>query len=235
MLNIMNSEISQIVMTVVDLLAQIADVDVNDIGAVGGVKLPEIVLDLLPGDHKPLVPDKIQEQLEFLCRERDRQTGTGNRVVVAVDDQIAAAQEVLPCLDLPAQHDAQTCQELVKIEGLCNVVVRAEIKPADDVLGGIPCRQEENGRLDALAPDPFKHRKAVHSGQHDIQNGAIIAAKGQIGICVLAVEAGIGHITVGGKLLADDLVQILFVFYHQELHDAATPEMSSAITDVPIG
>lgn len=55
----------------IDLVAQIVDVDIDDIAGEVPIVLPDVIKDLVTAEHLPLVPEQQFKQLKFLDRELD--------------------------------------------------------------------------------------------------------------------------------------------------------------------
>ena len=73
-----------------------------------------------------------------------------------------AEREQLGGRAVAAQQGAQARDELVRVERLDEVVVRAGLEPLHALLHCIACREQEHRQREALGADPPGHREPVH-------------------------------------------------------------------------
>jgi hypothetical protein len=111
-------------------------------------------------------------------------------------------------------------------EGLGDVVVRAAVEAADDVLLGVCAGQHEDGHAQPLAAQPGAEFPPVAVGQADIEDDRVVAR-------ILAAEPGRGLRRAGGlgggefavmrKLFAQRLAQRFVVIHHEDGSRARHP------------
>ncbi len=80
-----------------------------------------------------------------------------------MDDRDAARGDVLP------QPGADACQQLVELERLRHVVVRAGVEPRDGVERAAACREHDDGHRRTLSAQVGQDLEAVHGGKSDVQ------------------------------------------------------------------
>ena len=68
-------------------------------------------------------------------------------------------------------HPVQPQKQLLHQEGLSEVVVGAEFQSLHPVAALVARREEQNGRFNAFKPGRSAHRKPIHAGHHQVQNG----------------------------------------------------------------
>src|SRR5690349_12655957 len=108
----------------VDLLAQVADVELDDVGLAAEVVVPHPVQDLGLGQHPPGVPHEEPEQLELGRGEVDEVAVPADLTGVLVHGQVPDHQRALglrPGQVRPAEQAAQPGQYLLQAERLGDV------------------------------------------------------------------------------------------------------------------
>ncbi len=113
---------------------------------------------------------------------------------------------------------AQPGLQLVEVEGLGQVVVRAGVQAQHAVAHGAARSQDEHGRAQALAARTFQHLQAVQPGQAQIQHHGV-------GLAHQPLRQGRG--AVGRRLHLDAApdqralqrgAHGVVIFYEQQLH-----------------
>src|SRR5215218_1237128 len=95
------------------------------------VVAPDLVEQLLARDHQPLVAHQVLEQLELALRELDRALAAMHLVRVRVEGQVPDAQRGHAARRPPPQQRAQPREQLLPLERLDEVVVRADVEALD--------------------------------------------------------------------------------------------------------
>src|SRR5690625_812380 len=140
--------------TAVDLLAQIGDVELDDVGAAPEVVAPHPVEDLRLAQHPFGVLHEVAQQLEFGGGQRDRIAGAGHFVTVLVENEVADDDL---CAGVGGAHPGapqqapQPQHHLFEAERFGDVVVAAGGQPGDAVLHGVLGgeKQHRKPRVDA--------------------------------------------------------------------------------------
>ena len=150
------------------LPAELLHVDVHGPALAQKVDAPGFGKELLPAEtHVPVLDEDVQ-QGELLGRQVDPLPGQQDLVGVPADDEIADGVLRLRPVG-PPQHRLDPGQKLRHLEGLHDVVVRAEAEAPDLVRGGAPGREEDGGH----APHLLHDGKPLHVRQHHIEEHEI--------------------------------------------------------------
>ena len=110
---------------VVDLRAEIADVDVDDVAEAVEVLVPDVLGDHGPREHVTLVAHQVLEQGELLGRQADPPPTARHLSGCYVDLEVADPHHGLPESRAAPQEGPDARNELGEAEGLDEVVVRA--------------------------------------------------------------------------------------------------------------
>ena len=137
----------------IQLLAQVADVGLDDVRVTVEVVAPDVVEDLRLGEHQARVLHEVAQQVELGRGEPQGLTGAPD--LVRVDDHLEV-RELQPALvavrepDRPAQDRVHPGDDLGEGERLGDVVVAADRQPLDLVGGIVPGGEEEDGDVDPV-------------------------------------------------------------------------------------
>src|SRR6476620_9651293 len=157
----------------VDLLAQVGDVELHDVGLAAEVVVPDAVEDLRLGQHPLGVAHEVAQQLELGGRQLDRRTAAGDLVAVLVEGEVADDDDrvlVLRGDDGGAAHErAKPGDDLLEAERLGDVVVAARGQPGDAVLDGVARREEEDRDALVVLAHPAEHLHTVHVRKHHVE------------------------------------------------------------------
>ena len=202
----------------VDLLAQAAHVAVHVIGAARVLIVPDTVLNLLPGEHLFLVAQQVLQDGELLGQQGDLLPAPGDPPLGCVQGQVAGGEQVGALAGVLAGHGPDAGQQLVKVEGLDQVVVRPQVQALHPVRHAVPGGEEENRGVHPLLPQ-FPHQGiAVLLGHHHVQEDAIVLRPQQVELGILPVMAAIHGIAGFFEHLLEQQVQVPLILYHQDAH-----------------
>ena len=120
---------------------------------------------------------------------------------------------------MPGQHGANARQQLARLKGLGQVVIRAQLQ-ADDAVHCVALGREHEhrhaGGCAGQGADAAAHLQAVHAGEHEIEND-------QIGRAFLHGSQAAGAVALVGKgkagllqVFAHHAGQAGIVFNHQK-------------------
>ncbi len=100
-----------------------------------------------------------------------------------VDDEVADLDELLGSRLCAAQAGADTGDELLRLEGLGDVVIRAGLKAQHDV-DGVRLRGKHDDRHRRGAADGAADIHAVHAGEHKVEQNEVrlVVLKGRYGL-----------------------------------------------------
>src|SRR3954471_20236641 len=92
---------------------------------------PDLVEQLLAADDQPLVAHQVLEQLELALREVDLAVPPGHLVGIGVEREVADPQWGHAARGASSQQRPHACEELLALERLDEIVVRADVEPLD--------------------------------------------------------------------------------------------------------
>jgi hypothetical protein len=117
---------------------------------------------------------EVLEQGEFLRRQLDQRLSPADGPRRRVQRQPGRLQPRGTLARPPPQQRADPCGQLGEGERLGQVVVRADIQPADTVIDVITDREHEHRHPPAPLPELPAQLEAVHARQHDIQDDDVV-------------------------------------------------------------
>ena len=115
-----------------------------------------------------------------------------------------------------AEHRVDAGQDLLHLEGLDNVVVRAPLQAGHLVLG-LPLGGEHDDRGRRLLPDLFQHGPAIHNGQHDVQQHQVRLEGAEILHTLSAVLGYFGLKPLLLQIEMEQLCDITVILYNKHL------------------
>src|SRR5437667_3505124 len=164
---------------VVHLLTELPDAD-GDRVRITLVVVPDPLLDILAREHPSLVAGERLQKSILPRRERDLPAGATHASRLGVDLQIIDPDEPRPVDRRAADERPHPNPQLRHLERLGQVVVRADLEPADSVLQGAASGQHQDRRRIAAPPERLAHLPAVDAGEHQVQDdGGILPLSGQ--------------------------------------------------------
>ena len=203
-----------------ELAAQVADVDVDQVGAgVEGVA-PHAVQDLLARQHLAGMPHQVGEQGELARRERHAD---------AVDLGLAREQveRYRPHLDRggapglvvgPACVGADARSELGERERLHEIVGRAQVEAAHPVGDLAAGRQHDHGQGRVHRPDRGEHVEPVDAGEHHVEDDDVGPPVAHAVEAVLAAGGGVHGVALRGQSALKERQDQRLVLDHEDLH-----------------
>ena len=200
----------------VDLAAQPADVDVDDVGARVEAVVPDAFEQHGAGDDPALAAHQVFEHLELARQELDAALAAAGGAGDEVELEVGAGEAGLlgAGLGRAAQHRLEAGGELGEGEGLDHVVVGAGAQAADALVDGAHRGQDDRRGLDAGGADRLQQRQAVEVGQHPVEHQGVEAAGDRVhqalapgggrldGVAGLA--QALGEIVLGVVVVLDD-------------------------------
>src|SRR2546421_2824213 len=124
----------------VDLLAEVRDVELDDVGLPAEVVVPDAVEDLRLAQHPARVAHEEAQQLVLGRGQGDDLAVPAHLVAVLVEGEVADGEDGVVGTGEgagPAQQAAQPGHHLLQAERLGDVVVPARGEPGDAVLDGV--------------------------------------------------------------------------------------------------
>ena len=101
-------------------------------------------------------------------------------LIAALGESRVAEAQFLHLRALPAQHGVDAGQELARLEGLGEVVVRAGVQTLHPVVEAGARREHEYGRPHAPRPQPPRELKAVEARKHHVEHDEVADAAQRI-------------------------------------------------------
>ena len=183
--------------------------------------LPHPAVDLVGREHRSGVAHEKAQDVVLLRRQRHRVAvhGDGLGVVVqadTADDQRASLHLSAAQLQIPPQLGAHPRQQLHRVEGLGDIVIRAHVESQHLVgvlaLGG----QQDHRHVAGLAQ--LRHGgQAVHDGHHDVHEDQMHVLPGGDAERLLAVIGGQHPIALRAEIDLQRGHDVLFVVNHQNV------------------
>src|SRR3954452_12605746 len=116
-----------------ELAAQVADVDVDDVGGPLVVGIPDVIEQPRAADQLARMAGEVLEDRELASGQLDRGPADGDQVPGRVDDKLADAQLRRALGGPAADQRAYAREQLPEVERLGQVVVGAGVEPADAI------------------------------------------------------------------------------------------------------
>src|ERR1035441_4516563 len=158
---------------VVDLAAQVAYVDVDDVGEPVVVHIPDVFPDHRPAQRAALVAHHVFQDAEFLGGEVYGFGAADNLTADAVERELGHLKAFGGGLTA-AQQGADAGQEFDKFEGLDQVIGGALLQAFDAILERAAGAQDQHRRTHLAVADFFQNLETVHIGQHAVQNHQVV-------------------------------------------------------------
>ena len=157
----------------VQLAAQPADDQLDDVGAAAEAVLPHVVEDLRLGQHGRRLAHQIAQHL-VLGRGQRRAACSPRRTSRVSSSIVRSADLEHGPLEGGAgaapQHGPQPGHQLLHRERLDQVVVAAPGQPRDPVGDAVARGEEHHRHHRARTAQPVQHAEAVHAGQHQVEH-----------------------------------------------------------------
>src|ERR1035441_7247677 len=158
---------------VVDLAAQVAYVDVHDVGEPVVVHIPDVLHDHRAAEGAALVAHHVFEDAEFLGGEVDGFGAADDLAANAIEGELGHLQAFGGGL-AAAQQGADAGQELDEGEGLDEIIVGALFQALDAILEGAASAQDQHWGAGFAVANLFQNLQTVHVGQHTVQNHQVV-------------------------------------------------------------
>src|SRR5581483_9859779 len=203
----------------VDLLAEVANVDVDHVrGPVVG-EVPDVLEDASPGEHLARVAHELLEEGELLGGEEDLLPVPGDQALHRVEGEVAHLEDHRALARVPAGDGPEAGEELGEGEGLGEVVVGAGVEAGHPIVDGIPGRQHHHGRPPALLAQAPAHLEPVGTGDHGVEHDGVVlvlASRPEGGI---AVAGHVDRVPLTLEAPLDQRGHLGFVLHHEHTHD----------------
>ena len=134
---------------------------------------PHLLKEFLTREHLPRRARQGHQQIEFQRSQRNDAPLTLDDVAGNVNRQVLEGQALIGLRILTApQARAHPSHEFLGLEGLGNIIVGTSLETRHDIRG-IGTGGQHNDRSVRNPTDRAAHVKAVHTGQHDVQEDQV--------------------------------------------------------------
>ena len=140
--------------------------------------LPDLLVDLLDGEHLSLVLQKKQQDVVLNPCQTDRLAVHRHFLLVVVNDQSAGMEDILllrGCLGdvaqrrIPPHLTLDARDKLQRVERLCDIIVRPDIQ-AENLVCILGLRRQHNNRNAGCLPDLQDRMNSVHLRHHQVND-----------------------------------------------------------------
>src|SRR5207244_2204536 len=131
---------------------------------------PHALEKLLAAQHDAAMVRELLQQLELAPGQLDLAPAATDSALRRVHDQVAHAHERPVRRGNTTQKGTQARYQLVEVERLDHVVVRAGLEPGDAILHLVPSREDADRRLDVALAQPRGDGHAGEVGHHDVEH-----------------------------------------------------------------
>src|SRR5207245_5652813 len=111
------------VLSAVDLVTQVVDIHVNDVGECIEVLIPYVLGDHRAGQHAAGIAHQVFQEGVFLGRQLDAPAAAGHSAGGWIQDQIVHLQQASRLAAAASQQDAHAGQQFLDRKGLRQLVV----------------------------------------------------------------------------------------------------------------
>jgi len=166
----------------VDLIANITDVYVDDIGVAVEIDAPDIDREVGSGDDPVPIAHQVFQQLKFLGCKFDRSAGPGYLLFVEVHFEVGGFQDIAYGFGLSSstlQKGPDLKQELAELERFDQVIVGAGVIAFDLVVEGTHGSEHDHKHVRIAIPNGLAEFVAIHAGQVDVENDEVEISRQQ--------------------------------------------------------
>src|SRR5581483_2226075 len=157
----------------VDLLPEVAHVDVDDVRVSFVGEVPDVVQDLRSREHGSRVPHEVLEERVLLCGEVDRGVAPLDDPGGGIEGKVAHPKDGGTLERSAAHQRAEPRGELAERKGFREVVVGTRVEPPHAVLERVAGGQHEDRGPHPSLAEPAADLESVHVRQHDVQDDRV--------------------------------------------------------------
>ena len=202
----------------VDLLAQVADVDVDDVRTALEGEIPRSVEELGARQRDTGAAHEHLEESELLRAQVELVIAAPGPVRGRVETQRPDLEHGGTFGGRAAREGPEAGEQLVEGEGLRQVVVGARIEPADTILDRVTRRQHQHRRPDTVLPEPAADVEAVDARQHHVEDDRVVVDGLRHPESGLPAVRHVGRVPLLAQPAAQQLTELLLVLDHEHAH-----------------
>ena len=202
---------------VVDFAAEVADVDVDDVGEAVVIHIPDMFDDHGAAEGTALVAHHVFENAEFLGREVDGFGAAGDFAADAIEREVGDLEALGRGLSA-AQEGADAGEEFDEGEGLDEVIVGALFEAFDAIVESAAGAENQHRRADLAIANFLEHLEAVHIGKHAVQNHQVVVGGVNQIERGAAGQSGIDGVSGAFQPAAQKIGDAFFVLDHENSH-----------------
>ena len=198
-------------------LAQVADVDLDDLGLADEIVAPH------PLEDDSAIQDLIrmlQEEAEQLVLGRGEDHATAAAPAFphrGVQPQVREAQLPAVAGRLAPQLDPDPREQLFEGERLHDIVVRTVLQTGDPVQHGIPGREDQDWEIGVRGTEPAADLEPVELWQQHVQHDEVRPGLERRRKRLLAVGGGGHDVALQRQTAAQERADLLIVIHHKDL------------------
>ena len=156
------------------MLAQVVDVQVDDVRVDVRLRSPDRIEDLLARHHLARMAHEVAEQCELAGREVLALGAGRDADAQGVEDDVASHESLVAALGGTAGQGPDARQQLREREGLGEIVVGAGVEPGHAVVERAQGRQHQHRRLDAARPEQPQDLHAIEVREHAVEQDDLV-------------------------------------------------------------
>ena len=180
---------------------------------------PDVIEDARPILHGAFVAEQEFEERILLGRERDLVRAPANLLRIGIEGDVPCDEHGSLLDTVAPQERLHTRQKLGKIEGLGEVVVRADIQPVDDLRLLAARGEHEDGHVLLILPQHRTDDVPVHAGEIDVENDEIhVLRHGELE-ALLAVGGDGYDVVFQLEELFDVVREFPLIFDEEDMHE----------------
>jgi len=201
-----------------ELLAQVSDVDVDDVREAVVVHVPYVLQDAGSADHLARSAHQELEQRELASGQVDRLVVAGDRVGCRIQHDIVGRHGRRSLGRTAANERPEPGEELSEGERLHEVVVGARVEASDAILHPVARGEHQHRRPSALRSQLATDREPISAGQHHVQHDRVVVLVESPVQRVLAVRDGVNGIPFFLQAATHGPGHLELVFDHEDPH-----------------
>ena len=173
---------------------------------------------------------EVLEELKLLRGDVEQPVVDGNPMAEPIHRDRPVVQKVEPLGPASTVKGTDPCEQLVKLEGLGQVVVGARIQPAHHVLGRIARSQHQDRCVPAFPAELGRDLEAVFLGEDYIEQDHVVVVHVRQHRRLITVRSDVHHVALFLQALLDESGDLPVVLYDENLHGGQASQ--TGLTDL---